>query len=112
MEAESAVRGFAERNKRVTVTGGAGFLGSHVVEELQRRGVDDVFVPRSARYDLRRADAIRRMYADGAADVVIHLAARGGGIGSVRAVTLNTFRTTHAKGVREWRTDWRRDRKL
>ncbi|MFL5419641.1 MAG: Gfo/Idh/MocA family protein, partial [Myxococcales bacterium] len=38
--------------------------------------------------------------------------ARGGGIGAVRAVTLNTFRTTHAKGVPEWRTDWRRDRKL
>jgi len=38
--------------------------------------------------------------------------ARGGGIGTVRAVTLNTFRTTHAKGVAEWRTDWRRDRKI
>jgi len=38
--------------------------------------------------------------------------ARGGGIGTVRAVTLNTFRTTHAKGVPEWRTDWRRDRKI
>jgi predicted dehydrogenase len=38
--------------------------------------------------------------------------ARGGRIGTVRAVTLNTFRTTHAKGVREWKTDWRRDRKL
>jgi predicted dehydrogenase len=36
---------------------------------------------------------------------------RGGRIGTVRAVTLNTFRTTHAKGVKEWRTDWRRDRK-
>ncbi len=34
-----------------------------------------------------------------------------GKIGTVRAVTLNTFRTTHAKGVEEWRTDWRRDRK-
>jgi len=38
-------------------------------------------------------------------------AIRGGRLGKVRAVTLNTFRTTHAKGVPEWRTDWRRDRK-
>ena len=37
---------------------------------------------------------------------------RSGRIGSVRAVTLNTFRTTHAKGVPEWKTDWRRDKKL
>jgi predicted dehydrogenase len=38
-------------------------------------------------------------------------ALRGGRLGKIRAVTLNTFRTTHAKGVPEWRTDWRRDRK-
>jgi GDP-L-fucose synthase len=70
--------------KRVVVTGGAGFLGSHVVEELRRRGCREVFVPRSRDYDLRRADAVARMYADARPEVVIHLAAVVGGIGANR----------------------------
>jgi GDP-L-fucose synthase len=70
--------------KRVVVTGGAGFLGSHVVEELRRRGCREVFVPRSRDYDLRRADAVARMYADARPEIVIHLAAVVGGIGANR----------------------------
>jgi GDP-L-fucose synthase len=68
--------------KRVIVTGGAGFLGSHVVAELQRAGCVEVFVPRSRDYDLRRADAVARMFADARPEIVIHLAAVVGGIGA------------------------------
>lgn len=70
--------------KRVCVTGGGGFLGSYVVEELQRRGAREVFVPRSAEYDLRERENIIRCLADARPDLVIHLAAVVGGIGANR----------------------------
>jgi len=72
-------------SQRVVVTGGAGFLGSFVVEKLRARGCHDIFVPRSKEYDLRDRDAIRRMYQDAQPDLVIHLAAVVGGIGANRA---------------------------
>jgi len=68
--------------KRVLVTGGAGFLGSFVVEKLQQRGCKEVFVPRSKGYDLVDLEAIKRLYKDAQPDIVIHLAARVGGIGA------------------------------
>jgi nucleoside-diphosphate-sugar epimerase len=70
--------------KRICVTGGAGFLGSHIVRELKQRGYDEVFIPRSEKYDLRKTGAVKRMYKDSHADVIIHLAARVGGIGANR----------------------------
>jgi len=70
--------------ERVVVTGGAGFLGSFVLEELSRRGAREVFVPRAAEYDLVDMAAVRRLYADAKPTVVIHLAARVGGIGANR----------------------------
>jgi GDP-L-fucose synthase len=69
-------------NKRVVVTGGAGFLGSHVVEKLRERGCRSVFVPRSVTYDLREKEDIVRLLADTVPDIIIHLAARVGGIGA------------------------------
>ncbi len=72
-------------DKRVLVTGGAGFLGSFVVEKLQERGCKEVFVPRSKDYDLVEMEAVKRLYHDAKPDIVIHLAARVGGIGANRA---------------------------
>jgi GDP-L-fucose synthase len=71
--------------ERVVVTGGAGFLGSFVFEELQRRGARDVFVPRSREYDLVDMAAVKRLYSDARPSIVLHLAARVGGIGANRA---------------------------
>jgi len=71
--------------RRVVVTGGAGFLGRAVVARLRESGVTDVVVPRSADYDLRERDAVRRLLADARPEVVIHLAAVVGGIGANRA---------------------------
>ena len=70
--------------KSVLVTGGAGFLGSHVVRKLRDRGATRVFVPSSAEFDLREKEAIRRALDQATADVVIHLAAVVGGIGANR----------------------------
>src|SRR5882724_3431174 len=70
--------------KRIVVTGGGGFLGSFVVERLEREGAS-VFVPRSAEYDLVDRAAVRRVLADARPELVIHLAAQVGGIGANRA---------------------------
>jgi GDP-L-fucose synthase len=66
------------------VTGGAGFLGGHVVAGLRKRGVREIFVPRSRDVDLTDARATGKFFADTKPDVVIHLAARVGGIGANR----------------------------
>jgi GDP-L-fucose synthase len=71
------------RGRRVVVTGGAGFLGSHVVADLRGRGAE-VVVPRKAQYDLVAPGAAERLLADAGAEVVVHLAARVGGIGANR----------------------------
>jgi GDP-L-fucose synthase len=71
--------------ERVVVTGGAGFLGGFVLEELRRRGARDVFVPRSREYDLVDMAAVKRLYSDARPSLVLHLAARVGGIGANRA---------------------------
>ena len=72
-------------DKRVVVTGGAGFLGSFVVEKLQQRGCRNVFVPRSAEFDLRERDHIIRLYEQVKPHIVLHLAAEVGGIGANQA---------------------------
>lgn len=69
-------------NKRIVVTGGAGFLGKNVVAKLKEHGCKDIFVPRSKDYDLVDMDAVKRLYKDAMPDIVIHLAAIVGGIGA------------------------------
>ena len=68
--------------KRAVVTGGAGFLGRHVVRMMGEHGCGDVFVPRSRDYDLVDTEAVQKLYADAKPDIVVHLAARVGGIGA------------------------------
>jgi len=69
-------------DKRVVVTGGAGFLGGYVVRKLEERRCREIFVPRSRDYDLVQMEAVKRLYVDARPDVVVHLAARVGGIGA------------------------------
>lgn len=69
---------------RFVVTGGAGFLGARVVENMAQRGAEAIFVPRSADYDLREHSAVLDLLNDTKPDVIIHLAAVVGGIGANR----------------------------
>ena len=87
------------RVQRVVVTGGAGFLGSHVVEALRRRGCASVAVPRSASCDLRDREAIRRLFDAERPSVVFHLAATVGGIGANRAEPARFFYDNAVMGI-------------
>ena len=86
-------------DKRVTVTGGSGFLGSFVVEKLKQRGAQDIFIPRSSEYDLRHPEGITHMLQDYPADMIIHLAALAGGIGANRARPAEFFYDNLMMGV-------------
>jgi GDP-L-fucose synthase len=68
---------------RILVTGGGGFLGSHLVDRLRARG-EDVFVARRNDYDLTRFDDTERLFEDARPELVFHLAAEVGGIGANR----------------------------
>jgi GDP-L-fucose synthase len=96
------------RSARVTVTGGTGFLGRHVVERLERLGYD-VFVPRRAQYNLVEESAVVRLMADARPDIIIHLAAVVGGIEANRSepgrffyenVHMGTMLMEHARRAR------------
>ncbi len=95
------------RDRRVCVTGGAGFLGSYVVEKLQARGAKEVFVPRIEQYNLVEKEAIQRMLKDARPDVILHLAALAGGIGANRARPAEFFYINLMMGVQLLHEAWR-----
>jgi GDP-L-fucose synthase len=95
------------RDKRLLVTGGAGFLGRQVVALLQARGCRDIVVPRRADYDLVDGDAVRALYRDTRPDVVLHLAAVVGGIGANRDNPARFFYDNLMMGVQLLHEGWR-----
>jgi len=87
------------KNKRIVVTGGAGFLGRYVVEGLRNRSCGNILVPGIEDYNLIRLDDINRMYDDMKPDIVIHLAAVVGGIGANREHPARFFYENLMMGV-------------
>jgi len=103
------------RDKSVIVTGGAGFLGTFVVDKLRKRGVAEIIIPRSRDYDLRDVDAIRRLLRDtlkrtaspASNVIIIHLAAHVGGIGANRAHPAEFFYDNLMMGVPLMHEAWK-----
>ena len=96
------------QNRRVCVTGGAGFLGSYVLEKLRQRGVKDIFVPKIEDYNLVERDDILRMLDDSKPDLIIHLAASVGGIGANQAHPADYFYDNLMMGVQLIHEAWNR----
>jgi GDP-L-fucose synthase len=94
------------KDKRVCVTGGAGFLGSFVLAELAEHGAKDVFVPQIEEYDLTKLEEQDRMLDDAKPDVLIHLAALAGGIGANRARPAEFFYKNLMMGVPLMHKSW------
>jgi len=102
------------KNKRVIVTGGAGFLGSFITEKLQARGAAEIIIPQIEHYDLVNLEDIKRMYDAalsthpdrGLETVVIHLAALAGGIGANRARPADFFYINLMMGVQLMHQAW------
>jgi GDP-L-fucose synthase len=95
------------QNRRVCVTGGAGFWGSFVVEQLHEQGAGEVFVPRIENYDLVNREDIQRMLQDARPDVILHLAAVVGGIGANRARPADFFYANLMMGVQLIHEAWK-----
>jgi GDP-L-fucose synthase len=97
------------KNKRVCITGGAGFLGSFVQEALRERGAENLFIPTIEEYDLTQIDDIRRMIGDAKPDIIIHLAALAGGIGANRSRPAEFFYKNLMMGVPLLHEAWEAD---
>ncbi len=95
------------RNCRVLVSGGAGFVGRQVVEQLQRRGCRWVYAPRKREYDLVDGGAVRRLIREVRPHIVIHLAAKVGGIGANREHPATFFYDNLMMGVQLMHESWR-----
>jgi GDP-L-fucose synthase len=86
-------------DKRVLVTGASGFVGRAVKAQLQSRGATQIAAPRSADFDLTRRDAVEKLFAQTRPDLVIHLAARVGGIGANMAHPADLYLTNLLMGT-------------
>ena len=96
------------QNRRVCVTGGAGFLGSFVTEKLRQRGANEIFIPRYPEYDLVQPQDVERLLDDARPDVIIHLAAHVGGIGANRLHPAEFFYDNLMMGVQLMHQAWKR----
>ncbi len=94
------------KSRRVCVTGGAGFLGSFVIEKLRQRGAEQIYIPLIDEYDLVKPEDIQRMYDTAQPDIVIHLAALAGGIGANRARPADFFYINLMMGVQLMHEAW------
>ncbi|MEA3326245.1 MAG: GDP-L-fucose synthase [Chloroflexota bacterium] len=90
---------FELAEKRICVTGGAGFLGTYLIKYLRQRGAEKIFVPKIEDYDLVQQDAIQQMLNDSNPEVIIHLAAHVGGIGANREHPAEFFYDNLMMGV-------------
>ena len=97
---------FSWSTKRVAVTGGAGFLGRHIVACLQAAGCKDIVAPRKAEYDLREMANIHRLYRDARPQIVIHAAGYVGGIGANRAHPAEFFYDNLMMGTQLLHAAW------
>ena len=93
--------------RRVCVTGGAGFLGSFLIEKLRQHGASEIFVPTIENYNLVELDEIRRMLNDARPDTIIHLAALAGGIGANRSRPADFFYINLMMGVQLMHEAWK-----
>ncbi len=96
------------QDKRICVTGGAGFLGSFVTEKLKARGAGEIFIPTIEEYDLVQPASIRQMLEDSRPDIIIHLAAQVGGIGANREHPAEFFYNNLMMGVQLMHEAWLR----
>ena len=87
------------KSAKILVTGGSGFVGSHLIEELERRGARDIIKPRSSEVDLTDSHATRHMFEREQPDLVVHLAAKVGGIGANMRQPGTFFRENMAMGL-------------
>lgn len=94
-------------DRRILLTGGSGFLGSHVQEALAERGAREVFVPRKEDFDLTRRQSIERVLREADPHIVIHLAAKAGGIGANRSKPAEFFYDNLMMGVQLLHQAWK-----